>query len=110
MSTITHEELQAVLNAAATGYMHDAYGDAAWEMCARFLLRRGHSPGEAAAIMLSKHMRWADDAEGHGHGHATNSAAFKRYYKYHSDRNGQAWWLKEGRDLADATYAIGGMG
>ncbi len=105
MSTVTREDLQAVLDKTAIGYMHYAYGDSAWEMCARFLLRQGHGVLEASAIMLSKHMRWADDSDGHGHGHATNSAAFKRYYA----RNDQEWWLREGRELALETFIPEGV-
>ena len=61
-------------------YMRESYGDAAWRKCVEFLYREGIDWFAAVDILMSKHMRWADDTEGRGDGRRTNSAAFKRYY------------------------------
>jgi hypothetical protein len=95
-------DLDLVLEASECGYMHDSYGDAAWRQCARFLLAQGHNAPEAAAIMLSKHMRWADDSQGRGIGKGTNSAAFKRYYIRAT--HGGDWWRLEGERMAYETF------
>lgn len=83
------------------GYMADDYGPAAWKRIADFLLKQGHSRDETAAIMRSKHARWADDSEGRGNGKTCNSAAFVRYYEKQAERFD---WMAEGRSLAAETY------
>ena len=88
-----------IAEASATAYMADDYGPDEFRKVAAFLLAQGHSAREAEAILQSKHMRWADDSEGHGDGRPTNAAAFKRYY-----RAGHHDWLAEGRELAAATF------
>lgn len=86
------------------GYMADAYGPAAWKRIADFLLKQGHSRDAAAAIMRSKHARWADDAQGAGIGRGTNSAAFIRYYETLPTVRSGFDWITEGKALAVETY------
>lgn len=81
-----------------SAYMREDYGDSAWRLCATFLFNRGHAEDEVVAILLSKHMRWADDSQGRGAGKAANSAAFGRYYVANADRGFD--WLADGRTLA----------
>lgn len=73
-------DIQQILGNTEHAYMRQSYGEAAWREVARFLTRQGYSPADAAEIMNSKHMRWADDLHGNGNGNRCNSAAFKRYY------------------------------
>ena len=70
----------AVLDNTALAYMRDSYGEKAWNLIAGFLLGQMFTVEEAAWIMNSKHMRWADDFHGRGDGKKANCAAFKRYY------------------------------
>lgn len=42
-------------------YMAGAYGTEEWTACAAFLLEQGMTSRQAEAVLLSKHMRWADD-------------------------------------------------
>jgi hypothetical protein len=97
------EAAQRVADAAETAYMADAYGPDEFRKVARFLLAKGHSEREAEAILKSKHMRWADDSEGRGHGKRTGSAAFKRYYDGVRSLPSRGDWLEEGRVLAAET-------
>jgi hypothetical protein len=80
--TMSTTEIDLVMEDAEFAYMADAYGEPALREIARFLLKQGHTTREAAAIMLSKHLRWADDLEGRGNGKRADSAAFKRYYEH----------------------------
>jgi len=84
-------------------YMRDDFSDGAWRKVFEFLLKEGHAPAAAAAIMLSKHVRWADDSQGRGEGKGTNSAAFIRYYKGVS---AVRQWPQEGLELARQTFGV----
>lgn len=108
MARVTAAERVAA--AAAEGYMAEDYGPDEWLGVAAFLLDKGHSEHEAEAVMRSKHMRWADDSEGHGDGQATDAAAFIRYYeKRDAERNvfnareRQGFWKAEAGVLAEET-------
>ena len=70
----------AVLENTGQAYMRGSYGEKSWALIAEFLLRQMFTVDEAAWIMNSKHMRWADDFHGQGDGKKANRAAFKRYY------------------------------
>jgi hypothetical protein len=95
-------QLDLVVEATETAYMRDCFSDGAWRECARFLLAQGHTASEAAAILLSKHVRWADDVQGRGIGKGTTSAAFKRYYNRCSPPGGS--WQLEGEQMAYETF------
>ena len=76
---MTDTRFYDVMTATESAYMRDAYGEGAWARCVKLLLARGLTSEEAVAVLRSKHMRWADDAQGRGIGHETNSGAFRRY-------------------------------
>lgn len=86
-----------VAEATADAYMADDYGEAAWRACALLLLRRGYTERETAAILRSKHMRWADDAEGRGEGNRTTSGALARYL----DRVERTDWRIDGQTFRE---------
>lgn len=98
MDAWARSPVDRVMAKTETAYMREAYGDAAWRVCATFLLNRGHAEDEVVALLLSKHMRWADDSQGAGAGKGTNSAAFSRYYYLSGARDTD--WIAEGRALA----------
>ena len=91
---------EAVAQAAEFGgaYMAEDYGPDGFRRAADFLLKQGHSEHEAYSILMSKHMRWAEDSEGQGAGKTTNAAAFKRYYE-----KAKVDWRAEARQLAIET-------
>lgn len=60
----------------ADAYSCDAFGPAAWRACCRLLARRGFNAEQAEAILRSKWMRWARDADSKYDG---NSATLARY-------------------------------
>lgn len=88
--------------AAETAWMYDAYGEEAIREIATFLLGEGHSERAAAAIIRSKHLRWAEDCEGE-----TTAASFRRYYET-SFLSGRAVidWAREGRGIAEDDYEL----
>jgi hypothetical protein len=96
-------DLQEVLYLAEGAYMAEDYGEGAWRIVTKFLLGQGHSAVEAAAIMLSKHARWADDSEGRGAGRTTSGAAFRRYYNHMAEAPGFNW-RTEASELVRETW------
>lgn len=85
----------------ARGYMAGAYGPEEWRKVAAFLLSEGLSEDEARAVLLSKHMRWADDFRGAGAGRPTDAVAFAAYYVsgHASARELGEWWRAEASRL-----------
>lgn len=85
------ERVHAVV--ARTGetgaYMMDDYGPGPWRACARVLLVRGLSDEEAVEFLRSKHMRYADDLYGRGHGRPLNSVSLVNYLDHTNGFNGQ---------------------
>ena len=75
--------IDLILSETQTAYMRPMYGETAWRLVAKFLTRNGHDSLDAARLMNSKHMRWADDAESSGRRDEPNSATFIRYYHCH---------------------------
>jgi hypothetical protein len=102
MATKNRTAAVAMADKTSDAYMADNYGKS-WVACANLLLDRGYSPEETEAILRSKHMRWADDSQGRGNGHQTNSAAFKRYLDYHESR-GRIWREVEVGQLVNETF------
>ena len=100
----TAQDIKNVAMIAGENYTLGELSDGQRERIAAFLIDKGHTPGEAAAIMLSKHSRWADDSQGYGAGNKFNSAAFKRYYEsVKTLPYGGTDWLEEGRQMARET-------
>jgi hypothetical protein len=99
--TATKAGVERVVDATQCAYMVDDYRPESWRRIARFLLLEGFTEHEAEAIMRSKHLRWADDSEGHGAGKEPTSAAFVRYYI--ACRQGGLDWRAEARDMAMGT-------
>ncbi|NBW66547.1 hypothetical protein EBR44_12405 [bacterium] len=77
-----------ILSETTHAYMRPMYGETAWKRIAAFLAREGYNALDAARLMNSKHMRWADDAEGSGRKNEPNSATFRRYYDRHKTNGG----------------------
>lgn len=63
------KQLKQTLELAASAYSVDRYRS--WEQVAKVLLKRGLTPHQAAAIMLSKWTRWAADSSNYSYGNAT---------------------------------------
>lgn len=95
--------VDSIDQATSTAYMRDDYGTS-WKQCIRLLLTYGLSPKQVEAILLSKHMRWADDSEGKGNGNKTNSAAFERYLTSWMMVKGAQAWQVEIEQLTSETF------
>lgn len=79
-------------------YMYDAYGETEIRDIARFLLEQGHLMSETAAVIRSKHMRWASDwSDG-----LCTRGAFVVYYRMMQTRN-LNWDIEVAR-IASETY------
>jgi hypothetical protein len=84
-------------------YMADTYGKS-WTACAKLLLDMGLNETEAEAFLRSKHMRWADDAQGRGNGSKASSAALRRYVIGLAKSHGVEWFVKEVTSLTLETF------
>lgn len=98
--------VDSIAEATSTAYMFDDYGTS-WKRCIRILLGYGLSPKQVEAVLLSKHMRWADDSEGRGNGNKTNSAAFDRYLQSWMMAKGGQAWQEEVQQLTTETFGGG---
>jgi len=110
-SRTPEQQVAAVVSMADGAYSQNRYTPGAWRQIARFLLEHGHTDREAAAIMLSKHMRWCgDNSSFHRDDNRVSSVDFARYYgeneapaQIHHDHTATTWQA-EGRRLADDIF------
>jgi hypothetical protein len=77
---VTAEQIQEVMDRSEDAYSYDRY--ASWRACAAALLRKGFTPCQARAILLSKLTRWAADASNAPYGRAT-AVDLMRFIDHH---------------------------